>query len=117
MKTFTRVIGIAVVAGALFAVLPAKADVYFKDTDRDVLKSYVTVTPSTGTTTTTTKTTTTYYQPGTVIPDTVTYSELPTTVVSKLSPPPEGDTYVTIGSNAYLVDKDRKVVDAIRLED
>lgn len=116
MKTFTRVIGVAVLAGGLFASLPASAAIYFKDTDREVLRSYVTVSPS-GSSTTTTKTTTTYYEPGTAIPETVTYSELPTTVVSKLSPPPEGDTYVTVGSNVYLIDHDRKVVDALRIED
>lgn len=116
MRTFTRVIGVAVLAGGLFASLPASAAIYFKDTDREVLRSYVTVSPS-GTSTTTTQTTTTYYEPGTVLPETVTYTELPTTVVSRLSPPPEGDTYVTIGSNAYLIDRDRKVVDAIRIVD
>jgi hypothetical protein len=57
---------------------------------------------------------TVYYAPGTVIPSTVTYSELPTTVVSQLPPPPSGEVYVTADSNVYLIKPEtRTVVEAV----
>ena len=107
MKNLLTVLSLAMVLGGLTASLPAKADFYFTDNDRVVLKRVV-VAP------TDTKTVT-YYTPGTVIPETVTYEELPMTVTSQLTPAPEGDAYVSIGGNVYLIDRDRKIIDATEL--
>ena len=113
MKNFTRLLSLAIVGGGLIASLPAKADTYFRDSDRTVLRSYYTTT----TTTPAPTHTVTYYTPGTVLPDTVTYTELPTTVPTKLVSPPEGSHYVFIDGNAYLVDHDRRIIDSEKLGD
>lgn len=116
MKHMKTLIGLAVIGGTLACTLPARADttVYFRDNDRTVLRSYVTK-PAT---TTTTQTVTTYYKPGTSIPETVTYTTLPTDVTAQLVPPPPGDQYVIIGDNAYLIDPDKRVViDATKVYD
>ncbi len=56
----------------------------------------------------------TFYKPGTVLPSTVTYTELPSTVVTQLPPAPEGEAYVTTDNNVYLVNKQtRTVVDGV----
>ncbi len=112
MRHMKTLIGLAVIGGTLACTLPARADttVYFRDNDRTVLRSYVTKP------TTTETVTTTYYQPGTTIPDTVTYTTLPNDVTAQLVPPPSGDQYVVIGSNAYLIDPNKRVViDATRV--
>jgi len=56
--------------------------------------------------------------PGTVLPATVTFTELPTTVTVKLTPPPAGDEYVAVGGNFYLINRDKRlVIDAEKLAD
>lgn len=115
MKFLKTIAGVAIIGGTLACALPANAatTVYFRDTDRTVLRTYVTK-PAT----TTTETVTTYYEPGTTIPETVTYTSLPTEVTAKLVAPPPGDEYVVIGSNAYLIDTNKRVViDATRVYD
>jgi hypothetical protein len=109
MKHLVKTVSLVALSAGMLSALPAKADVYFRDNDRVVLRSYVTTTPGQ---------TVTYYTPGTVLPDTVTYNELPTTVTTKLVAPPPGDVYVAIGGNAYLIDRDKRVVvDAEKLDD
>lgn len=122
MKTQTALLSLAVLCASLITSLPAKADTYFRDNDRVILRTYVTTTttttPTTTTTTTPTSQTVTYYTPGTEIPSTVTYTTLPTTVTTKLAPAPQGAEYVLIGGNAYLIDHDKRVViDAEKLDD
>ena len=113
MKTFVKIAGLAVSCGVLIASCPARADVYFRDNDRTVLRSYVTTEPAS-----TTTSTVTYYAPGTALPETITYSELPTTVTTRLAPPPPGDKYVIVGRTAYLIEpKKRVVIDAERLDE
>ena len=107
MKNLLMVLSLGVVLGGLTASFPAKADFYFTDNDRIILKRVVVAPADTKTVT--------YYTPGTVIPETVTYEELPMTISSELTPPPEGDTYVSIGGNVYLIDRDRKIIDGTEL--
>ncbi len=108
MKSLGKILGIAVLCGVACSV-PAKADtVYFRDSDR-TMHDYVTVPSDNGTVT--------FYERGSVLPDTVTYTQLPTTVTTRLAPAPEGDVYVTAGGNAYLIDHDRRIVDAYKLRD
>ena len=55
-----------------------------------------------------------FYKPGTVLPSTVTYTDLPSTVVTQLPAAPEGEAYVTSDNNVYLVNKQtRTVVDGV----
>jgi hypothetical protein len=118
MKTLTGLLTIAIIGGGLMASLPANAATYFRDNDRVILHDYVTTSTTTTTTDANGNTTTTYYEPGTVLPDTVTYTMLPTTVTTKLVKPPRGYEYVIIGGNAYLIDsKKRVVIDAEKLND
>ncbi len=107
MKTLTKLLSLTIISGGLIASLPAKADTYFRDNDRAVLRSYATTTTtdSAGN-----SVTTTYYKPGTVLPSTVTYAALPDTVTTKLAAPPQGDEYTIIGNNAYLISHDKRVV-------
>lgn len=57
-----------------------------------------------------------FYKPGTVIPETVHYEMLPTTVIEKLPTPPSGEVYVTADNNVYLVQPEtRTVVEAVTL--
>lgn len=59
----------------------------------------------------------TFYKPGTVIPDTVTYTTLPETVTTRLPTPPAGEVYVTGADHGiYLVKPEtRTVVDTINV--
>ena len=108
MKNVSKLIGFAVILGGLAGSIPAKADVYFRDNDREVLRNYVTTTPSPDSTVT-------FYSTGATLPDTITYTEVPAAVTSRLSPPPAGDEYVTVGRNVYLIDRsNRTVVDALK---
>jgi hypothetical protein len=60
----------------------------------------------------------TVFSPGTVIPSTVTYTELPRTVVEKLPAPPSGDVYVTTDTGTYLINpQTRTVVDSVSVID
>lgn len=62
--------------------------------------------------------TVTYYQPGTILPSTVTYSPLPETVTTRLPAPPTGSVYVQSGTGVYLVNpQTRTVVDTIKVYD
>lgn len=57
---------------------------------------------------------TVYYKAGATIPQTVTYTELPTTIVSQLPAPPAGEVYVAADGNVYLIKPEsRTVVEAI----
>jgi len=107
MEKLTGLLSLAIISGSLMASLPAKADVYFTNDDRPILRSYATTTTtdSAGN-----SVTTTYYKPGTVLPSTVTYTALPEDVTTKLPPPPPGAEYTIIGNTAYLVSRDKRVV-------
>ena len=61
----------------------------------------------------------TFYKPGTVIPETVTYSPLPETVTTRLPAPPSGEVYVSSSDNGiYLINPTtRTVVDTINVYD
>lgn len=62
--------------------------------------------------------TVTYYQPGSILPSTVTYTPLPETITTRLPAPPSGAVYVTSGTGVYLVNpQTRTVVDTIKLYD
>ena len=137
MKAVVAAAGFAVLYGTLVSSAPARAEtVILQDTDRDVVREYVYVKykgcppgtvmkkkeryfglvkpyhsciPAGGANVT-------VYQPGTIIPQTVTYSELPTTVVSRLPAPPTGATYVTTDTEVYLVNPEtRTVVETVNL--
>ena len=111
MKKISKLLTVTLAAGIAMASFSAKAALYFQDNDRVVLRSYVTTLPQSSTTVT-------YYNPGSVIPETVTYTELPVTVSSKLVAPPQGDKYVVIGRNVYLLNPEKRmIVDAIKLEE
>jgi hypothetical protein len=117
MKTSVKLLSLAFVGGSLLAAIPADAATYFRDNDRVILRTYssssTTTTDSMGNTTTTT-----YYTPGMVIPDTVTFTPLPPTITTKLAPAPDNAEYVIINGNAYLVDREKRIViDATRLND
>lgn len=57
---------------------------------------------------------TVFYRPGTSLPRTVTYTELPSTVVEHLPTAPDGTTYVTSDNNIYLIKpQTRTVVDSV----
>lgn len=106
MKNIAKLLSFAVICGATtLAHVPAKADFYFTDNDRVILRRAV-VRPAENVT---------VFSPGTVIPETVTYEELPMEVTRQLSPAPDGDLYVSYGGNVYLIDHDRRVVDTIDL--
>jgi hypothetical protein len=109
MKTLTGLLSLAIISGGLIASLPAKADTttYFTNDDRPVLRSYATTTTTDAAGN---SVTTTYYKPGTVLPSTVTYTALPSTVTTKLVAAPAGDEYTIIGNTAYLVNRDKRVV-------
>jgi hypothetical protein len=56
----------------------------------------------------------TFYQPGTVLPQTVTYTELPSYIVDALPPPPSGQVYVSADNAVYLIKPEtRTVVDSV----
>lgn len=107
MKTTLKTLTLAVIAaGIAFAVTPAAANVYFRTSDTVVLRSYV---PAP-------KETVTFYATGDLLPETVTYAELPTTVTTKLIAPPAGAFYVSAGGNVYLMErKSRRIIDAVQL--
>jgi hypothetical protein len=106
MKKFATPFALAVICAGLLVSATAKADIYFRDPDRVVLKEYVTAPTER----------VTFYAPGTILPETVTYTELPTTVTTRLMSPPEGAVYVSSGGNVYLLDKrKRRVIDAVQL--
>jgi hypothetical protein len=106
MKKIVTLCALGIIGAGLVTSVSARAEVYFRDTDRVILKDYVTA-PSE---------TTTFYSAGTVLPETVTYTELPATVTTKLVAAPAGDEYVSAGGNVYLIDKsNRKVIDAVQL--
>ena len=115
MKTFTGLLSLAIVSGGLIASVPARADTYFRDTDRVMLRSYATTTTTDNAGN---AVTTTYYAPGTVLPNTVTYTVLPPKVTTKLMAPPKGDEYAVINGNANLIDHNKRIViDAEKLGD
>ncbi len=106
MKNLATPFALALICAGLLTSISAKADVYFRDPDRVVLRDYVTAPTER----------VTFYTPGTILPETVTYTELPTTVTTKLVSPPSGAVYVSSGGNVYLIDKSsRKILDAVSL--
>lgn len=106
MKKFATPIALALICAGLLTSISAKADIYFRDPDRVVLKEYVTAPTER----------VTFYSAGTILPETVTYTELPTTVTTKLATPPEGAVYVSSGGNVYLIEKkSRKIIDAVSI--
>jgi hypothetical protein len=137
MKTVATVAGFAVLCGLLASALPARAEtVILQDNDRDILREYVYVNYKGCPPGTHMKKKTRYfglvkpyhscvpdknasitvYQPGTIIPQTVTYTELPSTVISRLPAAPSGATYVTTDTGVYLVNpQTRTVVERVDL--
>jgi hypothetical protein len=107
MNTLAKLLGVAVLCGSVAASLPAKADFYFTDNDRLILRRTV-VEPSVDEQVT-------FYTRGAILPSEVHYEVLPMTVSRRLSPAPEGDTYVSYGGNVYLIDPDRRIIDATEL--
>ncbi len=107
MNTLAKLLGIAVVCGGIAVSLPAKAEFYFTDNDRLILRRAV-VEPSD-------YDQVTFYTRGTILPETVHYQVLPLAVTRGLAPAPEGDVYVSYGGNVYLIDRDRKIIDATEL--
>lgn len=106
MKKIATPIALAVICAGLLVSATAQADIYFRDPDRVVLREYVTAPAER----------VTFYAPGTVLPETITYTELPTTVTTRLLSPPSGAVYVSAGGNVYLLDKrNRRVIDAVQL--
>ncbi|MEZ0223595.1 MAG: hypothetical protein ACAH83_03505 [Alphaproteobacteria bacterium] len=106
MKKLATPFALALICAGLLVSATAQAEIYFRDPDRVVLKEYVTA-PSEQVT---------FYAPGTIIPETVTYTELPMTVTTRLMAPPSGSVYVSSGGNVYLLDKKkRRVIDAVQL--
>ena len=60
--------------------------------------------------------TVTYYEPGTVLPETVHYEVMPATVTTRLMTPPEGAIYVTADDNVYLIrQRDKEVLDSLNV--
>lgn len=131
MKNVTNSMKCLVLAGCIFAAAPAFADtttttvttrnVVIRDIDRPVITEYVQThrtycpagtVPTHGECLLPSKVI--VYQRGEVIPDTVHYEVLPTTVTTRLAPPPEGATYVAADGNVYVVDaKSRAVIDSM----
>ena len=106
MKNLATPFALALICAGLLVSVSAKADMYFRDPDRVVLKDYVTA-PGEHVT---------FYNSGTILPDTVTYSELPETVTTRLSPAPANSVYVSSGGNVYLIDRgSRKILDSVEL--
>src|SRR5688572_25504516 len=103
MKASVRLLSLALAGGIMLSSLPAMAEVFFRTEDRAVLHSYVTTVPAA-------ESTVTFFSPGSVLPDTVTYTELPATVTTKLVAPPEGKKIAYIGRNVYLIDPERRMV-------
>lgn len=57
-----------------------------------------------------------FYQPGTVLPQTVTYTELPSYLVDALPPAPSGQVYVSADNAVYLIKPEtRTVVETVTL--
>jgi hypothetical protein len=136
MKNFAKIMGAAALC-TMIGVSVARAEtVVLQDSDRDVIREYVYESHGgcpAGTVMTEKQrwfglvhpqhncvipkgATVTFYQPGTVIPDTVTYTQLPTTVTTQLPAAPAGAVYVTSGNGVYLIDPTtRRVVDTINI--
>jgi hypothetical protein len=56
------------------------------------------------------------YKPGTALPATVTYTELPKYIVESLPPPPSGEVYVSTDAGVYLINpQTRTVVDSVTI--
>lgn len=136
MKKLTLMLGVAAIAGGLTVAAPAAnaETVMFTTQNRTYLGDWIMETNKgcpAGTTLVKEKhllrdpsyrcmaprgQKTVFYTPGTVIPQTVTYTELPTTVVQQLPTPPAGQIYVTSDNNIYLLNRDnRTVVDAVTI--
>lgn len=137
MKTIATALGLAILYVALVSSVPARTEtIVLQDQDRDVIREWVYVNHKGCPPGTMMKKTQRYfglvkpyhncipssdakviiYQPGATIPSTVTYTELPTTVVSKLPAPPEGETYVTTDTGVYVVNpQTRTVVETVNL--
>lgn len=137
MKILAATLGLAVLCGALVQSGPVRAEtVILQDQHRDVIREWIYVNNKGCPPGTRLKKTqryfglvkpyrncvpdpaakVTWYRPGTVLPTTVTYTELPGTVVSRLPPPPPGRTYVTTENSVYLINPEtRTVVDTVTL--
>lgn len=133
MKTFVSLLAMATVAGGLYASTPAAAEfevrynnydrVYFTPRDRTIIRTYVTTQgpgeicpPGMYSTALGCHEKTTYFVPGTRMPETIYYSELPSDVVMQLEPPPPGMVYVRVDDNVYLMNRtDRSIVTGLNL--
>lgn len=136
MKKLTLMLGVAALAGGLTVAAPAAnaETVMFTTQNRTYLGDWIMETNKgcpAGTTLVKEKhllrdpsyrciaprgQKTVFYAPGTVIPQTVTYTELPTTVVEHLPAAPAGQIYVTSDNNIYLLNREnRTVVDAVTI--
>ena len=143
MKPMAKMLGLAVICGALLSGTPAKAwydsdgnwhsghwhsiaenRVVFRDTDRVFLEHYIDTNgvycragglagnkqcvarPGNDV----------FYRPGMMLPETVSYEPLPSSVTQRLAPAPTGTVYVRANDNIYLMNQsDRTVVDSVNL--
>ena len=144
MKNLAKLLGLALICGALFAGRPAQAwydadgnwhsgkwhrlsddRVVFRDSDRVFLKRYINSNSMYCATTgarlsrhrcVERPASVVFYRPGTVLPQTVYYTPLPAAVTARLAPAPAGTVYVRADDNIYLVNRrDRTIVDAVDL--
>jgi len=134
MKTIHKALTCAVLLGALAGAAPAAyaetttttvtrtERTFSTDSDRPVITEYVqthrTLCPA-GTIPTRGEcfvpgNKVVVYQRGEIIPETVHYEMLPTAITTRLTPLPEGETYVAADGSVYVMDaKTRAVLDAL----
>ena len=143
MKNLAKMLGIAMVCGALLSGAPAKAwydsegnwhsgrwhhlsenRVVFREGDRVFLRNYVYANGMYCPPGSVPRHrhcverpgNVVFYRPGTVLPSEVVYSPLPYEVTERLAPAPYGTVYVRANDNIYLINRrDRTIVDAINL--
>ena len=129
MKKLTLMLGVAAVCGGMMTSAPVRAETYVLQTENRVMlsdwviaqnrgcpigsvsvkkehllrdPSYRCMVPKTSKMV--------VYQPGTAIPSTVTYTNLPEEVTLKLPAPPKDQIYVSSDNNVYLIKRDNRTV-------
>ncbi len=98
----------AFAAGLMLAAPMAHADIVgFTANDRDTLAGYVRTLPATETKAQG------KYRVGEIIPVSDGMEALPNTIASRISPAPDGYAYVQAGSDVYLINNQRQIVDRV----
>jgi hypothetical protein len=141
MKNLAKMLGLTMILGAFLSAAPARAwydqdgnwhsggwhrmeesRVFFRDSDRTFLRGYVNQSsvfcPLAGHRRACVQRpqNVVFFQPGSVIPRDVTYTELPESVSARLPAAPQGTIYVRANDNIYLMNRhDRMVIDAINV--